>query len=188
MKISNLLFLTALALSVTACGGESKPVPRPRAFHRIEIPAATYDTLTAGNISLLTNSAARVVEKPAEGNSQWIDITYPGMGNATVYCSITEVTPATASAVTDNRLERMALNSGGHRSEITEFDTPSGFSCRLMTTPAGTATPVQFLAVGESKVVSGVLMVNVSTGFRPDSIAPVVEAVGRDMITLMTNL
>lgn len=188
MKISKFPLIPALALLVTACGGDRPPVPRPRAFHRIEIPAAVYDTITAGGLTLLTNSAARIIEKPAEGNSKWIDITYPGMGNATVFCSITEVTPSTAAAVTDNRLERMALNSGGNRSELTEFITPSGFSCRLMTTPSGTATPVQFLAVGESTVVSGVLMVNVATGFRPDSIAPVVDAVGRDMITLMSNL
>lgn len=173
----------------TGCGGDSgQSVPRPAAFHRIETPEASYDTLSVAGVTLLANSATSTIVKPSDATSSWIDIVYPSLGNATVYCSITPVTPATAESVIANRTERMALNSGGNRSEITEFLSPGGYDCRLMITGAGTATPVQFIASGHNRVVTGTLMLNVSQGFRPDSIAPVVDAVGRDMITLMENL
>lgn len=176
---------------MAACGGDTHnhSTPRPRAFHRIEIPAAEYDTVTvADGVTLVTNSSARTMEKRPDGPSTWVDIIYPTLGNATIYCSITPVTPATAEEVVSNRLERMALNSGGYSSDLLEFSTPSGYDCRILVTGAGTATPVQFIGISGREVVSGALMVQVADGFQPDSLAPVVDCVTRDVEMLLRSL
>ncbi|MDE5786268.1 MAG: hypothetical protein K2H98_07020 [Duncaniella sp.] len=190
-KLSTLAAAVMPVLILAACGGDgnTRPTPRPRAFHRIEIPAAEYDTLTvADGVTLVTNSSARTLEKRPDGPSTWVDIVYPTLGNATIYCSVTPVTPATATEVIDNRLERIALNSGGYSSDLLEFSTPTGYDCRILVTGAGTATPVQFIGISEREVVSGVLMVQVADGFQPDSLAPVVDCVTRDVEMLLRSL
>lgn len=189
MKISKLIIFAALA--ATGCSGGSKhdSTPRPRAYHRIEIPAAHYDTLClSSGVNIVTNSAALTREKRPDGPSEWIDIVYPTLGDATIYCSVSPVTPATVASIIDNRLERMALNSGGYTSDLMEFSTPAGYDCRILVTGAGTATPVQFIGVSEKNVVSGALMVHVADSFQPDSLAPVVDCVARDVETLLRSL
>lgn len=190
MKISKYTsFLVALTLAACNGNGNESGTPRPRAYHRIEIPAAEYDTLLLNNgLRLVTNSSARTLEKRPDGPSTWVDIVYPTLGNATLYCSVTPVTPATVDKVVDNRLERIALNSGGFTSDLMEFSTPAGYTCRILVTGSGTATPVQFIGVSDRNVVSGALMVNVAKGFRPDSLAPVVDCVTRDVETLLRSL
>ena len=184
--------LSALLLAAGCSGGGDRDVstPRPRAFHRIEIPAAEYDTAAVadGGVTLVTNSAAQVFKKRPDGPSTWFDIIYPTLGGATIYCSVTPVTEKTVAGIVENRLERMALNSGGYPGELLEFSTPAGYDCRILVTGAGTATPVQFLAVSTRDVVSGTLMVNVADGFQPDSIGPVVDCVTRDVETLLRSL
>lgn len=175
------------ALGLACCTETDRAVPRPRAFHRIDVPGERYDTVMAGDFRIVHNSAARMLLKAPQSSSQWFDVDYPGMG-ATVYCSVTPVTEATVGAVIANREERMALNSGGNASELIEFANPRGISCRILLTRAGTATPVQFVAVAPRAVISGSAAVNVSAGFRPDSIAPVVEALRRDVTVMLENL
>ncbi|MDE6484730.1 MAG: hypothetical protein K2L14_05005 [Duncaniella sp.] len=189
MKISKYICLVALTAAACNGAGNESATPRPRAYHRIEIPAAEYDTLLLGDgLKLVTNSAARTLEKRPDGPSTWVDIVYPTLGNATLYCSVTPVTPSSVSGVVENRLERMALNSGGFKSDLMEFSTPAGYDCRILVTGSGTATPVQFIGVSEKNVISGALMVNVADGFRPDSLAPVVDCVTRDVETLLRSL
>ncbi len=189
MRIEFIALALLLACGCTGNSGQDNPVPRPRAFHRIEIPAAEYDTMVVdGGVTLVTNSAARVFRKRPDGPSTWVDIIYPTLGGATIYCSVTPVTENTVSRVVDNRLERMALNSGGNPGELLEFSTPAGYDCRILVTGSGTATPVQFIAVSPRDVVTGTLMVNVVDGFQPDSIGPVVDCVTRDVETLLRSL
>ncbi len=188
MKINKLIIFAALAVGACSGGGNDTATPRPRAYHRIEVPAANYDTLHIDGINIVTNSSARTLEKRPDGPSTWIDIAYPTLGNATIYCSVTPVTPATVAAVVDNRLERMALNSGGYKSDLMEFSTPAGYDCRILVTGAGTATPVQFLGVSDKNVVSGALMVQVDEGFRPDTLAPLVNCVTHDVEMLLRSL
>ncbi len=89
--------------------------------------------------------------------------------------------------VIDNRLERMSLNTGGHQSELTTFETSAGFNAKILITRVSSPTPVQFLAEDGRRVVSGALMLDTAPT-SADSIAPVIETVRRDIIHALTHL
>ncbi|MCM1520839.1 MAG: hypothetical protein NC098_08645 [Lachnoclostridium sp.] len=193
MKASSLMVVSAMAMCIWSCtgrGGDSDgaSVPRPKAYHRIEIPAERYDTVNVTGVDIVKNAEAVFVDKKEGDASGWFDIVYPSLGNATMYCSITLIDSSNAENVISNRTERMSLNTGGNRTEISEFVTPAGYECTVLVTPAGTLTPVQFIAAGGERVVSGTLMINAPQGFRPDSIAPVTEAVRRDVEVMLNSL
>lgn len=82
----------------------------------------------------------------------------------------------------------MSLNSGGNRSELFELETPAGFSGKVLVTAVGTLTPVQFVAYNERWVVSGAYFVGEDAAATPDSIAPAIQAVKRDIIHAITTL
>ena len=91
----------------------------------------------------------------------------------------------------DNRAERMALNTGGARSELIELVSDGGFSGRLMTTRSSTVTPLQFLASDPhgSMVVSGALFIgDAAEASSPDSLTPVVDAVRDDLLHALKHL
>lgn len=187
------MVLSAVVVCISSCAGgggdtDGGMAPRPRAFHRIEVPAERYDTINASGVDIVKNAEAVFVDKNGDGSSGWFDIVYPSLGNATMYCSITSIDNSTAESVISNRTERMSLNTGGNRTEISEFVTPAGYECTMLVTPAGTLTPVQFIAAGGERVISGTLMINASQGFRPDSIAPVTDAVRRDVEIMLNAL
>lgn len=175
-----ILILPLLALA--GCKGGGDAVPKPRAFHRIATPEARYDTLAVNGVSFLANAAAAVARN---GNS--VTITYPN-GLGTMYCSFTPVSPQTRAQVIDNRTERMALNAGTSTSEVTTLTSKGGYQCSLMVTPAGTPTPVQFIAVADHIVVTGTFYMELPTTFQPDSIAPVVAAISRDALQALGEL
>jgi hypothetical protein len=81
----------------------------------------------------------------------------------------------------------MALNSGGATSELTEFVNQSGLSCRLLVTPYGTITPVQFIATDSTEFVfSGTLqMQGITEAINTDSISPIINAVETDVLHLL---
>ena len=172
----------AILLVLTGCRREERAVPRPVAFPRIEIPAERYVAADSVPMHFEINTASSTERKEQDG-TVWLTITYPGYFPGTaIYCTFTPVTDGSVDEVIANRTERMALNSGGADSEITRLTSQGGLDCTMTVTRAGSATPVQFIAADNGIVVSGAMYINVEAGFAPDSIAPVVDAVSRDML------
>ncbi|MDE5959428.1 MAG: hypothetical protein K2G59_04630 [Muribaculaceae bacterium] len=174
-----------MVLALAGCvghGGRPAAVPRPRAYPRVELYPAAYSPHAVGDVVLMVNDSARVV---ADG--LWVDLVYPAYG-LTVNCTVTQVTPSTVASVLDNRTERMALNAGGAYGEITRLMTDGGSTATLLATRAGTGlTPIQFMATDSAAyVLSGA--VTFSLPVDPDSIRPVVDAVGADLLYLLQKL
>lgn len=172
----------AILLVLTGCRREERAVPRPVAFPRIEAPAGRYVEADSLPLHFEINTSAST-ERNEQDGTVWLTITYPDYFPGTaIYCTFTPVTDESVEEVIANRTERMALNSGGADSEITQLTSDGGLDCTMTVTRAGSATPVQFIAADNGIVVSGAMYINVDAGFAPDSIAPVVEAVSRDML------
>lgn len=182
--ITRICSLLAALLVLAACSRSSDtPVPRPVAYPRVPVYDSTY-TAVPGlplHLELSAHAAAQVDSSHSHSNgSIWLNAAYPAY-NATLHLTLTPVTPASAPEVIHNRTERMSLNSGGHPTDVSQLAAPSGFSSQILLTPAGSVTPVQFLSVSPQWVVSGALYLP-DAETNPDSVAPVLQAVRRDLI------
>lgn len=182
-----LYLLTALA--TISCGHSDRhdiPVPRHVAYHRITIPDPVYRISKAGPVSIQLNASVNDTIITA-GNS-WVTAHYPGM-DASIYITVTEISPATADETIDNRIERMSLNTGGHTTEVISFTTPAGIDARMTVTRTGSPTPVQFMATDHKEIlVSGAGTAGLSVTAPADSISPITAMLERDIIHLLKTL
>ncbi|MEZ3559385.1 MAG: hypothetical protein K1V86_07970 [Duncaniella sp.] len=183
--------LTALLLLTAACGGggSDEVVPRPVAWPRIEMPDSSYADVHARGLRLRVNKSADVDVSPAESGT-WIDVGYNVIGSPRLYLTLTECGDGETGAVLANRRERVMLNLGGQRCEVLEFATPAGWECALVVARGSMTTPVQLLAHDRDRVLSGALTLSLpdSLAADPAMIAPVVDAVERDMTVLLKGL
>lgn len=174
------------------CGRrETAPVPKPEGWPRIEMPAPEFVSVESGGTELLFNSNAIVESREADrGGGRWFDVTYPGVNGARIYLSLTAVgDPTELEKALANRRERMELNTAGARTEITQLRSEAGWECEIALTRSSVTTPVQLLAHdGRSRMLSGALYLNLPPDTRPDSIAPVVRAVSRDLTEMLKHL
>lgn len=181
-----------LILLPAGCGRrETAPVPKPEGWPRIEMPAPEFTAVESGGTELLFNSDARVESREADGGGgRWFDVTYPGVHGARIYLSLTAVgDTAELEKALSNRRERMELNTAGARTEITQLRSEAGWECVIALTRSSVTTPVQLLAHdGRSRMLSGALYLNLPPDARPDSIAPVVLAISRDLTEMLKHL
>lgn len=190
MRTGAISAVSAVLLLAAGCGGrEDAATPRPMAYPRMEVPPAEY-TEAPTPLHFLVNSHATVTkEENGDDASQWYTIAYPDyFPGMKIYCTFTSVSPETAAGVMANRTERMALNTGGAESELTTLRSTGGMGCTLMLTRTPVATPLQFMAADSAMVVSGAMYVDLPAGYRPDSIAPMVETVERDLLETLKSI
>ncbi len=176
--------LVVLPLVALGCGHKSPvAVPRPRAYPRVALHGAAYRAVAVdGMDSLRVNAAARVSER----RPGWVDIDYPDYGMA-VNCTLTrggDIRQALA-----NRAERMALNVGDAAGEVAQFRSRSGLHVTVLTVSEALRTPLQFVATDSATMIfSGAAVGNFAAGADPDSVAPLIEAVGVDLFHMLRNL
>lgn len=170
----------ALSLLAACSHSDHTPVPRSVAYPRVPVYDSAYVAVPSLPLHLELSANAVTQVDSAHSGSMWINATYPAY-NATLHLTLTPVTPATEAEVIANRTERMSLNSGVHPTEITQLTSPAGFRSQVLFTPAGSVTPVQILSVSPRWVISGALY-HPQADSSPDSIAPVLRAVRRDLI------
>ncbi|MDE7389168.1 MAG: hypothetical protein K2M97_07970 [Muribaculaceae bacterium] len=189
MTIRHTIFIiAAVCASLVSCTGGSRPVPvpRPRAYPRIELSAPDYSPLTLGPVSFSVNSAATVA---IDSSRMWLDLTYPPAYGVTLNLTVTPVTRATLPDVLANRTERMALNIGSSQAEVLSMRTRTGAAATLISSPAATLTPLQLLATDSATyVLSATISPRSSLPSRTDSVAPVHAALRADMIRLLQSL
>ena len=188
-----LLVALAILAALCACRRERQAVvPRPQAFPRIEFPDSSFVPRDVEGVKMLFNSAATVNLRPSgAARGAWIDVTYPCMTAPSLYLTLTQAEDSTDFAYAlSNRRERMALNLGQTRAELTELSAPGGWECQLIVARGSLTTPVQILAWRPGEMLSGALVVTVpdSLGSDPAFISPVVSGVERDMMVLLKNL
>lgn len=190
MRVTNILsFSVAVCVAIlpAACGQKEggRAVPRPDAWPRVNTYPPTYHNLPGVSVNFPVNDSTSL---QTTDKNEWITVHYPRY-HANLHLTFTPTTPADIDKVIDNRVERMALNSGGNESEVTELTNPAGFKAQLLKTPRGSITPLQILAIGTNIVVSGALeLINPNDLQRPDSLAPIIDAVETDLLYALKHL
>ena len=183
------IVLTAAVSIATGCGGrrggDDVAVPRRPGYYRLNLPDATYRSDTIGAVELQLNAAT---ESTRDGHG-WLTVIYPSK-TAELYITLTDISGADGETAVANRIERLSMNTGGARTEIIEMEgRDAGRHLTLMVTPAGSPTPVQFLAIEPGRwMLSGSAMVSDFTQAPVDSLRPVVEMLRRDVTYLLENL
>ncbi len=192
------LAVCALALVsdvlLSGCTGNNNvAVPRPKGYPRTAQIGEVYVTPEGAPAGFVMNRDARLVELADSARSgEWITVEYP-MYDATVYYTFSPVTPANVDAVLENRLERLRLNFAGvpvsshpivMARNYAEADYWDG---QIMTTRDKCAFPVQFILRGPDMIVSGSLFMPSMT-VNPDSVAPAVEVIMRDIERSISGL
>lgn len=192
MKLSLYIISIILATALlTACGHSngSAEVPRPSAYPRIEFPDSSYTELEISGVSLLFNSGAETEVREVE-NGAWIDVIYPCFATPRLYLTLTVSTPQRIRQAVHNRQERINLNLGMEKAELTQLTSSGGWACDMIVSPVSMTTPVQILAHDATRVVSGALVVTLPDSVTPDPavIAPIVKGVERDLLVLLKAL
>lgn len=179
----------AVVASCTHGGDTSNAVPKPEGWPRVEIPAESYTINEIDGIEVAINSAATVDSRKNDDGGTWLDITYPSFGNSRLYLTLlTAADGNELKSILENRSERMELNSGGAITELIELTSDGGWDGRLAVTRSSLTTPVQMLAHDGRHVVTGALYLNFPPSTQPDSIAPIVTAVSRDLLHTIKHL
>lgn len=188
------LLIAAVLMSVmvlpAACSGgdNSAPIPRRKAYPRIEIPDSAYRSEPGLPYSLQINDSAIGNLTKSDGRNDWVDVEYPAH-NAVIYYTFSTVDPSQLESAIDNRSERIALNLGGREAEILSFATPYSLDCEVIVDNQGAgATPVQFIATDHRCfVVSGAAHIK-GDKMSIDSISPVVDMLRRDVVHSLKTL
>lgn len=175
----SLLLAVASAAALWACSGgaDYTPVPLPKAFPRIEVYGEAYSPVEISGLELPLNSNA-TVSRPGD---TWLDAAYPAY-RGTLHITVGDHgSSGDINRAIGNRRERVALNLGDNPCQTENFTSENGeFVCELVVSPESGLTPVQFLATDGRYLVSGTFALSSPTA-SADSVAPVVNAVARDI-------
>lgn len=178
------------ALMASGCGNTGeRTVPKPQAYHRISVPDSIYTTYSADGVSLPVNADAVVSDSIREGG-RWLDISYPQFPGSKLFLTITDTDASVLPALIENRTERIRLNTAGAPTELTELTSDGGWKGALFVTRSSLTTPLHILAHNPEgdKLLSGALYISPTPSATPDSIAPIVSAVARDLLTTLKQL
>ncbi len=185
------MFAILLCASIlTGCVSDNSehPIPKPEGWPRIDTPEANYSVHDCSGIKLLFNSEAKV-EIEDKNNGCWINVSYPTFHNAHIYLSLTAIEKKRLSDILKNRRERMELNTSGAATVLSELVSGNGeWNCELASTRSSLTTPIQILAYNPNYVLSGALYLNLQHDATPDSVAPIVNTIERDMFVTLKNL
>lgn len=173
-------------------------VPRPVAFPRPALYDSAFILPEAFPVPFQVNASAAVTFPkgepnagvPADPQPLWADISYPLYG-ATIHCTFTPVDSGSKQSVTDNRLQRMALNipDGADTRQTDITGRSRQYLTLLLEALSPSVTPLQFLSAGPDWVVSGAVRYDdAANPLTADSVAPVVDAIRRDLIHAATCL
>lgn len=191
-----------------------RPVPKPEGHPRIETPAPLYTLTDISGIALHLPTAALVSPRPSSApesttldsladptatpstadptatpSSTWLDVTYPTFPGSRIYLTLlTVATPTEMDAAIANRIERMQLNTGGNPTELIELTSDGGWQCQMAVTRSSLTTPIQILARSDRRLLTGALYLDYPPETQPDSVAPIVATVRRDLIHTLKHL
>lgn len=185
------IFLMMMCLWGCAPDNGSAPVPRRRAFPRVQAPDTAFTQLTDLPLLVSVNESQPIqIENRADG-SVWITVRYPSYA-ASILCTFTPVDESSIARVLDNRYERMRLNAGAGSLTVEEFDNSGGYHSSILRSQAASATPVQFISAGAEHpqwVVSGsVFFENPSPSTSVDSVRPVIDIMHGEVVRMLTSL
>lgn len=186
------IFVVLICFSVfIGCGRKSSvPVPRPVAYPRIQLADTVYSAVEAAEdiANMLVNSHADIVIKKKEKNSIWVDVVYGMYSGSVLHLTLQSVDKIDLAAYMANRMQRIEMNVGGNKSQVTEIKT-NRFEGIVVKSPSSAVTPLQLLATdNKSVMVYGSFEMPESYIADREMIMPVINSVENDMIKLISEL
>ena len=168
---------------------DSRSMPKPKGFYRIDLPQAQYMDFSLDGLPCSFNVSHLVtVELPLmEITDNWINLTYP-MLNATIYCSYHPIVPDSLSIMEEECRELVARNARS-ADAITEqiYENPDNQVYGVLFLIDGeTVSPVRFMLTDSiSKVFMGALYYECKLNV--DSLAPVTQYLNENVIELIQS-
>ncbi len=188
----NLLSLILLAVCLAGCSPDSgAPVPRRKAFPRVNAPDTAFVSLEALPLRMSVNGSQPIDTENKPDGTVWLTVHYPAYG-ARILCTFSPVDESSIASVLDNRYERMSLNAGSGTLAVEEFDNPGSYHSSIIRSAASTATPVQFISTATEHpgwVVSGsVFFENASPAASADSVRPIIDILHREVTRMLKSI
>lgn len=186
------LFISASSIFLIKTAFERDvPIPRQKAYLRIDPYASEYVDYEILPITLSVNSSAcvnEVTDSATAKGGKWLNISYPRY-HATVYCSYLPVTKRNLATELENRHTRIMLNSRVDNPRCVIFeDSLKRYSAEVFFAPVNNATPLQFIVTDSTNFIfTGALFTNDAT-HDPDSINPIVEYITDDIMVMLQNI
>lgn len=188
-------FLFVLVALLTNCTSPPVPVPKPRAYPRVEYPEKEYRDFREPYCELTFRYPAYAQieqdtlyfdEKPA--NDCWFTIRVPEL-NGSIHCSYYPVTGPKSLDKLRNDAFKLADKHQIKADYIDELpiERPDGTTGMVFDIQGPVASPFQFfLTDGQEHFLRGSLYFN--TQARPDSLAPISEFLKADVMELINTL
>lgn len=177
-----------IALACVACAKTYSP--KPYAYQRIEIPAHAYQSAQYGPYAFDISQYAELRPRTEKDEQYWVDIVYPTL-NATVHCSykaMGDKSDPSLSELTRDALEFVYKHSQ-QASAIPEhdyMDAEHRVYGVVFDLEGNTASACQFfLTDSVHHFFRGALYCNCTPN--ADSLAPVLEYINEDMLTLIES-
>ena len=185
--ILSLLLVTCLF----SCSKNEVYVPKPKGFHRIELPIPEYTKLESNYPYSFDYSKHAIILKDSGFNTEpyWIEIKYPKL-SAEISVSYKDVMNSkdslegfvnTAFKLADKHLSRASAKN--------EYvvKLPSGYGAIAIELEGDVASQFQFFVTDSTKnFLRAALYFNTSS--KNDSLAPIIEYIKIDMMQMLNSL
>ncbi|RXQ96706.1 gliding motility lipoprotein GldD [Ancylomarina salipaludis] len=186
-RILILSFFVVFACLPMSC--REKAMPKPRGYFRIDLPVKKYEIWNQNypfNFEYL--KGAKVEEdKSRLAEKYWLNVEYPKY-NAILHLSYKEVNENLEKYLEDSHLlvykHAIKADAIDEKNYIDKQKNVFGLIYRIQ---GNAASPVQFIATDSVKhFLRGALYFN--THPNPDSLAPVIQYIDKDIVHLMESL
>lgn len=187
MRKPLILGLPVLCLLCLSACRPSVPVPKPRAYYKIELPDRAYQAFNRDSFPYSFEFPAyaevlqdqQLVEK--EQSPYWVNVVFPDF-NATIYLSYKSIGKEESLAKLMDESYRLSFAHDIRADYIQtpQFQTPQGLVGVLYEVGGDAASPYQFFLTDTTRhFIRGALYFNVTPN--ADSLAPVIGFLKKDM-------
>ncbi|NLR92873.1 MULTISPECIES: gliding motility lipoprotein GldD [Flammeovirga] len=198
MKINNFLSLLFIPVILFSCGSSTDQayLPKPRGFHRIEMPNHAYSDQVFKNKELkgypyqfeLASNAILVPDSSFMSEPYWVEVKYPQF-DATVDISYKKLANFDSLVGYTNTSNVLTFKHNVRATAIDEYSTQTnnGYAAVMYEIEGDVPSQFQFFVTDSTKhFFRAALYFPTST--QNDSLAPLIDYVKEDMIHMMNTL
>lgn len=182
-----IILITACVL--ISCKKTDNSTPKPYGYFRITMPENTYQPFNNEKFpyTFEYSSIAAIEERTDKPEQKWLNIVYP-QHNATIYITHHTIKNNLDTIINDshNFTYRHTIKADAI-DQVTYFFPERNVFCLYAQVEGDAASPIQFLLTDSTcNFVRGSLYFNAEPN--SDSVAPVVDFIKKDIMTLMKTL
>lgn len=176
--------MLALLLQVTACGGKKgsetavEDSVKTAVAKPIHICDTVYNAIDTLNVTVMANAETKMTLP----DSTTMKLRYPSYKGTLNICLVDTGANA-VQAQTNLMMQRLGQNEA----EQLRITSAGGFRTTILIAATPISVPAQFLAVSNSKIVSGYFTFDKEPEEDAEALLPIIEALRRDMIHAAEN-